>query len=88
MSHPDPLFLPYRETLELLSVEDAMRVCEETYRMHARGSVRWSSPPSLRLDAAAPFHNHWHVKGTLLDLNVSYPPAIRGQKPRLLTAGQ
>ena len=67
MSHPDPLFLSYRETLELLTVEDAMRVSEETYRMHARGSVRWSSPPSLRLDAEAPLSNHWHVKGALLE---------------------
>lgn len=67
MSPPDPLFLPYRDTLDLLSVADAMRICEEVYRMHARGSIRWSSPPSLRLDAAQPFNNHWHVKGALLE---------------------
>ncbi len=67
MTHPDPLFLSYRDTLDLLSVEDTLRVCEDVYRMHARGSVRWSSPPSLRLDAAQPFDNHWHVKGALLE---------------------
>jgi alanine dehydrogenase len=67
VTYPDPLFLSYRDTLDLLSVGDAMRVCEDVYRMHARGSVRWSSPPSLRLDAARPFSNHWHAKGALLE---------------------
>jgi ornithine cyclodeaminase len=60
------LFIPYRETLSLLSVEEAMQVCEDVYRMHADGSVQWSSPPSWKLDAGAPYHNHWHVKGALL----------------------
>jgi ornithine cyclodeaminase/alanine dehydrogenase-like protein (mu-crystallin family) len=60
------LFVPYQETLGLLGVEDALRVCEEVYGMHARGSVVWSSPPSFKLDVADGFHNHWHVKSALL----------------------
>ena len=34
-------FVPYKETLDLLSVEEAMQVCEDVYRMHAAGSVQW-----------------------------------------------
>lgn len=60
------LFIPYRETLSLLSVAEAMQVCEEVYRMHAAGTVQWSAPPSWKLDSGAPYHNHWHVKGALL----------------------
>lgn len=60
------LFIPYRDTLELLSAAEAMRICEEVYLMHARGSVVWSSPPSFRLDVSEGYHNHWHVKGVLL----------------------
>ena len=60
------LFIPYRETLKLLSVEEAMQVCEDVYHMHARGSVQWSAPPSWKLDVDAPWHNHWHVKGAFL----------------------
>ena len=60
------LFVPYQETLGLLGVKDALRVCEEVYGMHARGSVVWSSPPSFKLDVADGFHNHWHVKSALL----------------------
>lgn len=60
------LFIPYRETLGLLSVAEAMQVCEDVYRMHARGAVQWSSPPAWKLDAGAPWHNHWHVKGAFL----------------------
>src|SRR6266480_159108 len=60
------LFVPYQDTLGLLGVEDALRVCEEVYGMHARGSVVWSSPPSFKLDVAEGFHNHWHVKAALL----------------------
>jgi ornithine cyclodeaminase len=66
MTHPDVLFVPYQATLDLLSVDDAMRICEDVYRMHQRGSVTWSTPANFRLDTAAPFHNHWHVKGALL----------------------
>src|SRR5216684_771871 len=51
------LFVPYRETLGLLSVADAMKVCEDVYLMHARGSVVLSNPPSFKLDVADGFHN-------------------------------
>ena len=60
------LFIPYRETLKLLSVEEAMQVCEDVYQMHANGTVQWSAPPSWKLDVDAPWHNHWHVKGAFL----------------------
>jgi ornithine cyclodeaminase len=60
------LFVPYQATLDLLSVEDAMRICEDVYRMHARGAVQMAEPPSFRLDVAAPFNNHSHVKGVFL----------------------
>src|SRR6202171_1214331 len=60
------LFVPYRDTLELLSVADAMAVCEQVYLMHARGSVLLSNPPSFKLDVADVFHNHWHVKSVFL----------------------
>src|SRR5260370_15692554 len=60
------LFVPYQDTLGLLGVEDALRVCEEVYAMHARGSVAWASPASFKVDVAEGFHNHWHVKATFL----------------------
>lgn len=60
------LFVPYKDTLGLLTVEDAMRVCEDVYRMHARDSVVWSNPHSFKLDVADGFHNHWHVKAAFL----------------------
>jgi ornithine cyclodeaminase len=60
------LFVPYRDTLKLLSIADAMQVCEQVYGMHARGSVVLSSPPSFKLDVAEGFHNHWHVKSVFL----------------------
>ena len=56
----------YHDTLGLLGVEDALRICEEVYGMHARGSVVLSSPPSFKLDVAQEFQNHWHVKSVLL----------------------
>ncbi len=59
------LFLSYEETLDLLSPAEAMAVCEDVYRMHADGSVRWTDPPAFRLDDDR-FHHHWHVKGALL----------------------
>ena len=65
-AHPDVLFVPYEQTLALLSVEDAMRVCEDVYRMHARGSVTWSNPQRMRLDTGSPHYNHWHIKAVLL----------------------
>jgi ornithine cyclodeaminase len=66
MTHPDILFVPYQDTVDLLGVDDAMEICEEVYRMLARGTVAHSKPPSLRLDIAESFNNHWHVKAALL----------------------
>ena len=66
MTNDGVLFVPYQATLDLLSVEDAMRICEDVYRMHARGAVQLSEPPSFRLDVTEPFNNHWHVKGAFL----------------------
>jgi len=60
------LFIPYQQTLDLLSVSEAMDVCENVYHMHANGKVQWSHPPSWKLDVDAPWHNHWHVKGAFL----------------------
>jgi alanine dehydrogenase len=60
------LFVPYRDTLALLSVDDALRICEEVYGMHARGGVVLSNPPSFKLDVADGFNNHWHVKSVFL----------------------
>ncbi len=65
------VFLSYEDTLALLSASEALDVCEDVYRMHANGSVDWTSPPSFRLDDDT-FHHHWHVKGALLnDIPVS-----------------
>jgi alanine dehydrogenase len=60
------LFVPYAETLRLLSVEDALSICEQVYLMHARDSVVLSDPASFKLDVADDFHNHWHVKSVFL----------------------
>jgi ornithine cyclodeaminase/alanine dehydrogenase-like protein (mu-crystallin family) len=60
------LFVPYRETLGLLTVEDALAVCEQVYLMHARDSVVVASPASFKLDVADGYHNHWHVKSVFL----------------------
>jgi ornithine cyclodeaminase len=69
----DILFVSYRDTKALLTAADAMRVCEDVYRAQAQGDVVWPDPPSIRLDVAEPFHNHWFVKGVLLK-----QPAITG----------
>jgi ornithine cyclodeaminase/alanine dehydrogenase-like protein (mu-crystallin family) len=61
------LFIDYATTVKLLSVADAMAICEDVFRMHARNSVKWSVPPSQKLDVGAPFHNHWHVKTVILE---------------------
>jgi ornithine cyclodeaminase len=66
MTYPDLIFVPYHDTLELLGVDDAMRICEDVYRMLARGTVIHSKPPSFKLDVAEGFNNHWHVKSALL----------------------
>src|SRR4051812_36438267 len=60
------LFVPYKDTLQLLNVEEAFEVCEQVYRMHANDSVVLSSPPSFKLDVAEGFNNHWHVKSAFL----------------------
>ena len=60
------LFIDYATTVELLGVADAMAICEDVYRQHAKNSVQWSVPPSQKLDSGAPFHNHWHTKSVLL----------------------
>ena len=65
MAQDGLLFVSYRETLELFSAADALRIVEEVYRMHARGSVVFANPPSFKMDVAE-FNNHWHVKGCLL----------------------
>lgn len=70
---PDVLYVSYQDTLKLLTAADAMRVCEDVYRMQARDSVVWSNPPSFRLDVAEPFHNHWFAKCALMK-----EPAITG----------
>ena len=59
------VFLSFEDTLALLDAEEALRICEDVYRMHAEGAVAWTDPPSLRLDDDS-FHHHWHVKGALL----------------------
>jgi ornithine cyclodeaminase/alanine dehydrogenase-like protein (mu-crystallin family) len=60
------LFVPYRATVGLLNVEDALAVCEQVYMMHARGSVVLSDPASFKLDVPDGFNNHWHVKSVFL----------------------
>ena len=60
------LFIDYATTVKLLSVSQAMQICEDVFAMHARGSVTWSTPPSQKLDVGEPFHNHWHVKTVIL----------------------
>jgi len=60
------LFVPYKDTLDLLGVKEAFDVCERVYRMHADETVVLASPPSFKLDVAEDFHNHWHVKGVFL----------------------
>ncbi len=60
------LFVSYRDTVDLLGIEDAFRVCEEVYRMHANGSIVLATPPSFKLDVAGQFNNHWHVKCAFL----------------------
>ena len=63
--HPDVLYVSHADALALLSVEQTMRICEDVFLMHARGSVHPPVMPSFKLDDAD-FHNHWHVKSVLL----------------------
>jgi len=60
------LFIDYATTVKLLTPGDAMSICEDVYRQHARKSVQWSDPPSQKLDTGAPLHNHWHTKTVVL----------------------
>lgn len=61
------LFVPYRDTLDLLTPKEALEIAEDVYRMQGDGSIEASRPPSFRLDTGAPLHNHWHVKCALLN---------------------
>jgi len=60
------LFVPYADTINLLNTQEALEIVEDVYRMQGEGSIMTSSPPSFKLDAGDPFHNHWHVKCALL----------------------
>lgn len=60
------LFIPYADTLDLLSAKEALQIAEDVYRMQGEGSIMASTPPSFKLDVGEPFHNHWHVKSALL----------------------
>src|SRR5215469_14209778 len=63
--HPDLLFVSYADCLKLLTVKETMRICEEVFRMHARGTVVPPTAPAFKLDDDD-LNNHWHVKGVLL----------------------
>jgi ornithine cyclodeaminase/alanine dehydrogenase-like protein (mu-crystallin family) len=63
--HPNPLFISHADCLKILTIEETMRICEEVFQMHARGSVSPPIPPAFKLDDDH-FKNHWHVKGVLL----------------------
>jgi alanine dehydrogenase len=65
LAYPDPIFVSYQDCLRLLTVPDTMRICEDVFRMHARGSVVPPIPPAFKLDDDD-LNNHWHVKGVLL----------------------
>jgi alanine dehydrogenase len=60
------LFVPYADTINLLTPKEALQIAEDVYRMQGEGSVMMSTPPSFKLDVGDPFHNHWHVKCSLL----------------------
>jgi len=60
------LYVPYADTIDLLSAREALAIAEDVYRMQGEDTVMTSSPPSFKLDIAEPFHNHWHVKCALL----------------------
>ena len=66
--HPDPLFVSHADCLKILTIEETMRICEDVFRMHARGTVSPPIPPAFKLDDGE-FSNHWHVKGVLLEGN-------------------
>lgn len=60
------LFVPHAETVDLLTVKEALNIAEDVYRMQGEGSVMTSTPPNFKLDIGDPFYNHWHVKCALL----------------------
>ncbi len=60
------LFIDYATTVKLLSASDAMSICEDIYRQHARNTVQWSDPPSQKLVSGAPLYNNWHTKTVVL----------------------
>lgn len=60
------LFVPYKDTVDLLTAKEALVIAEDVYRMQGDASIIASSPPSFKLDVGEPFHNHWHVKCALL----------------------
>jgi ornithine cyclodeaminase len=60
------LFIDYATTVKLLSASDAMSICEDVYRQHARNTVQWSDPPSQKLVTGAPLYNNWHTKTVVL----------------------
>ena len=60
------LFVPYADTIDLLTAREALMIAEDVYRMQGEGSVMASTPTSFKLDVGEPFHNHWHVKCALL----------------------
>ena len=45
--HPDLLFVSYADCCKLLTVKETMRICEEVFRMHARGTVVPPIPPAF-----------------------------------------
>ena len=60
------LFIDYATTVKLLSASDAMSICEDIYRQHARHTVQWSDPPSQKLVTGPPLYNNWHTKTVVL----------------------
>jgi hypothetical protein len=50
--HPDPLFISHADCLKILTIEETMRICEEVFQMHARGTVSPPIPPAFKQDNA------------------------------------
>ena len=48
------LFIPYADTVDLLSAKEALQIVEDVYRMQGEGSVMASTPPSFKLDVGEP----------------------------------
>ena len=58
MAKEGVLYIPYAETLDLLSPQEALVIAEDVYRMMAAGSIIAAIPPSFKLDIGAPYQNH------------------------------